>query len=295
MSTADSPGPKQARNRAQKLLFPPRWAVDEGLGTAWREITSRRVWAGLRWSCSFPGAKEGGRAPLASPEPNPNLFLFFLCLFLFFQFPPPTLPMEIPQSGLHPQAPAADPSPRPPTTSKASAPSGFPLPSSRTATPKRHLFPQKQPPWATPPGFASLPPPVAEGQPRPAALTHALRVELHRRHLLQRDVPGGAIPAPAEAAEGGGGHGLAGMSRAEQSRAGPGQARSRRQSREMAAGLGALWWAGGGGGRARHGGALRGAEGGRPSEGTKHGPRGEQPGRLGSAEPPLWLPGTEGW
>lgn len=40
-----------------------------------------------------------------------------------------------------------------------------------------------------------------------APLTHALRVQVHGRHLLQRDVPGAAIPAPREAAEHGGGHG----------------------------------------------------------------------------------------
>lgn len=58
------------------------------------------------------------------------------------------------------------------------------------------------------PGAAALPavePPA--GGSGSAPLTHALRVQVHGRHLLERDVPGAAIPAPGEAAEHGGGHG----------------------------------------------------------------------------------------
>lgn len=47
--------------------------------------------------------------------------------------------------------------------------------------------------------------PLGLGEGR--ALTHVLRVQLHRRHLLQRDVSRPAVPATPQAAEHRGGHG----------------------------------------------------------------------------------------
>lgn len=82
-----------------------------------------------------------------------------------------------------------------------------------------------QQPRGAPPRLPLSPAPPPLTATEAAPLTHTLRVQLHGRHLLQRDVTGTAIPAPAEAAKHGGGHSWPGAaSRAEPSRA---EARSR--------------------------------------------------------------------